>query len=45
MFLLQVIQLWFQDFSVEDTQLCTSDFITLRDSLGIIGKISKGGDR
>ncbi|XP_010795702.1 tolloid-like protein 2 [Notothenia coriiceps] len=34
----KVIQLWFEEFAVEDTELCTSDFITLRDSLGIIGK-------
>ncbi|XP_029285789.1 tolloid-like protein 2 [Cottoperca gobio] len=34
----KVIQLWFEEFSLEETQLCTSDFITLRDSLGIIGK-------
>ncbi|KAK1885602.1 Ovochymase-2 [Dissostichus eleginoides] len=34
----KVIQLWFEEFALEDTELCTSDFITLRDSLGIIGK-------
>lgn len=37
-FLLQVIHLWFEDFDLEDTQLCMRDFITLQDSLGIIGK-------
>lgn len=37
MFLLQVIHLWFEEFALEATQLCTSDFITLRDSLGTIG--------
>lgn len=37
-FLLQVIHLWFEDFDLEETQLCTRDFITLQDSLGIIGK-------
>lgn len=36
-FLLQVIHLWFEEFALEDTQLCMSDFITLRDSLGTIG--------
>lgn len=34
----KVIHLWFEEFALEDTQLCTGDFITLRDSLGIIGK-------
>uniref|UniRef100_A0A8C5G6K9 Ovochymase-2-like n=1 Tax=Gouania willdenowi TaxID=441366 RepID=A0A8C5G6K9_GOUWI len=34
----KVIQLWFEEFALEDTQLCTADFITLRDNLGIIGK-------
>lgn len=37
-FFLQVVYLWFEDFDLEDTQLCTRDFITLQDSLGIIGK-------
>lgn len=37
-FLLQVIHLWFEDFALEDSQACTRDFITLQDSLGIIGK-------
>lgn len=36
-FLLQVIHLWFEEFALEDTQLCTGDFITLQDSLGTIG--------
>ncbi|KAF7655501.1 hypothetical protein LDENG_00055110 [Lucifuga dentata] len=34
----KVIHLWFEEFAVEENQLCTLDFITLRDSLGIIGK-------
>ncbi|XP_059189819.1 ovochymase-2 [Centropristis striata] len=34
----KVIQLWFEEFALEENQLCTSDFITLRDSLGTIGK-------
>lgn len=37
-FVLQVIHLWFEEFALEDTQLCTADFITLQDSVGIIGK-------
>ncbi|KAF7223607.1 tolloid-like protein 2 [Nothobranchius furzeri] len=34
----KVIHLWFEEFALEDTQLCTADFITLRDTLGTIGK-------
>ncbi|XP_017289814.1 cubilin [Kryptolebias marmoratus] len=34
----KVIHLWFDEFALEDTQLCTADFITLRDTLGTIGK-------
>ncbi|KAK7930543.1 hypothetical protein WMY93_006938 [Mugilogobius chulae] len=34
----KVIHLWFEEFALEDTQLCTGDFVTLRDSLGVIGK-------
>ena len=34
----QVIHLWFEDFSLEDSELCTADFITLRDDLGIMGE-------
>ncbi|XP_030644095.1 ovochymase-2 [Chanos chanos] len=34
----KVIHLWFQDFSLEDSDICAADSITLRDSLGIIGK-------
>ncbi|XP_047430814.1 ovochymase-2 [Mugil cephalus] len=34
----KVIHLWFEEFALEETQLCTADFITLRDSLGVIGK-------
>ncbi|KAE8300288.1 Bone morphogenetic protein 1-like protein [Larimichthys crocea] len=33
-----VIHLWFEEFALEDTQLCTGDFVTLRDALGTIGK-------
>lgn len=36
--LLQVIHLWFEDFALEGSQLCMRDFVTLQDSLGIIGK-------
>ncbi|XP_034543236.1 ovochymase-2 [Notolabrus celidotus] len=34
----KVIHLWFEEFAVEETQLCTADLLTLRDSLGTIGK-------
>ncbi|KAJ0033684.1 hypothetical protein NQD34_000791, partial [Periophthalmus magnuspinnatus] len=34
----KVIHLWFEEFALEETQLCTGDFVTLRDSLGVIGK-------
>ncbi|XP_068177209.1 ovochymase-2 [Antennarius striatus] len=34
----KVIHLWFEDFALEDTKLCTGDAVTLQDSLGIIGK-------
>ncbi|XP_061536464.1 ovochymase-2 [Phycodurus eques] len=34
----KVIALRFEEFALEDTNLCTADFITLRDSLGVIGK-------
>ncbi|KAM7394398.1 hypothetical protein PAMP_021203 [Pampus punctatissimus] len=34
----KVIHLWFEEFALEDTKLCTADAITLQDSLGIIGK-------
>uniref|UniRef100_A0A3Q1C976 Ovochymase 2 n=1 Tax=Amphiprion ocellaris TaxID=80972 RepID=A0A3Q1C976_AMPOC len=34
----KVIHLWFEEFALEDTQQCTGDLVTLRDSLGIIGK-------
>ncbi|KAM4595755.1 ovochymase-2 [Fundulus diaphanus] len=37
-FLLQVIHLWFEEFALEESQLCTADLITLRDTLGTIGK-------
>ncbi|XP_029008026.1 ovochymase-2 [Betta splendens] len=34
----KVIHLWFEEFALEETQLCGADFVTLRDSLGNIGK-------
>ncbi|XP_071359853.1 ovochymase-2 [Trachinotus anak] len=34
----KVIHLWFEEFALEDTKLCTADFITVQDSLGTIGK-------
>ncbi|XP_056442205.1 ovochymase-2 [Gadus chalcogrammus] len=34
----KVIQLWFEEFALEDSDMCVSDFVTLRDSLGIMGK-------
>ncbi|KAI4884471.1 hypothetical protein NFI96_001277, partial [Prochilodus magdalenae] len=33
-----VIHLWFQDFSLEESDTCSGDSVTLRDSMGIIGK-------
>lgn len=38
MSLSQVIHLWFEEFALEDSQICSADSVTLRDSLGIIGK-------
>ncbi len=37
-FFLQVIHLWFEDFSIQDSNTCEADFITLKDELGIIGE-------
>ncbi|XP_007562022.2 ovochymase-2 [Poecilia formosa] len=34
----KVIHLWFEEFALEKTQLCTADLVTLRDALGTIGK-------
>ncbi|KAK5608458.1 hypothetical protein CRENBAI_025007, partial [Crenichthys baileyi] len=34
----KVIHLWFVEFALEENQLCTADFVTLRDTLGTIGK-------
>ncbi|XP_062851362.1 cubilin [Trichomycterus rosablanca] len=34
----KVINLWFHDFSLEDSNTCSSDSLTLRDESGIIGK-------
>uniref|UniRef100_A0A665XBY8 Cubilin-like n=1 Tax=Echeneis naucrates TaxID=173247 RepID=A0A665XBY8_ECHNA len=33
----KVIHLWFEEFALEDTKLCSADFITVQDSLGTIG--------
>ncbi|KAM3623175.1 uncharacterized protein V6R79_007971 [Siganus canaliculatus] len=33
----KVIHLWFEEFALEDKQLCTGDSVTLRDPMGIIG--------
>ncbi|XP_061582482.1 ovochymase-2 [Cololabis saira] len=34
----KVIHLWFEDFALEETKLCTADFVSLRDTTGHIGK-------
>ncbi|CAM4474958.1 unnamed protein product [Leuciscus chuanchicus] len=34
----KVIHLWFEDFSIEDSNTCEADFVTLKDGLGTIGK-------
>ncbi|KAK2852327.1 hypothetical protein Q7C36_007528 [Tachysurus vachellii] len=34
----KVIALWFQDFSLEESDTCSTDAVTLQDELGIIGK-------
>lgn len=34
----QVIFLWLKDFSLEDSDSCSSDALTLQDELGIIGE-------
>lgn len=34
----KVVHLWFEDFSIGTDQPCSRDFITLQDSLGIIGR-------
>ncbi|CAL8331735.1 unnamed protein product [Lota lota] len=34
----KVIQLWFQEFALEESHMCMADFVTLRDSLGTMGK-------
>lgn len=39
-FFLQVIHLWFEDFSIEDSNTCEADFVTLKDELGTIGESS-----
>ncbi|KAJ8000711.1 hypothetical protein DPEC_G00183190 [Dallia pectoralis] len=35
----KVIHLWFEDFSLEPTDQCTADFLTLQDNLGVIGRL------
>ncbi len=37
-FFFQAIHLWFEDFSIQDSNTCEADFITLKDELGIIGE-------
>ncbi|XP_064870172.1 procollagen C-endopeptidase enhancer 1-like, partial [Oncorhynchus nerka] len=37
--LLQVIHLWFEHFSLEATDLCTADYFTIQDNLGVIGRL------
>lgn len=39
MFPWQVTRLWFEDFSMGTNLFCSRDFVTLQDSLGIIGKL------
>uniref|UniRef100_A0A3P8X1I7 Zgc:154142 n=1 Tax=Cynoglossus semilaevis TaxID=244447 RepID=A0A3P8X1I7_CYNSE len=34
----KVVHLWFEEFALEEATLCTADFVTLRDSLGVIGR-------
>ncbi|XP_063074737.1 ovochymase-2 [Engraulis encrasicolus] len=34
----KVIHLWFEEFSLQETDTCWADFVTLKDDLGIIGK-------
>ncbi|KAJ8281431.1 hypothetical protein GJAV_G00067600 [Gymnothorax javanicus] len=34
----KVIHLWFEEFTLEETDLCSSDFLTVQDNLGTIGK-------
>ncbi|XP_056135753.1 ovochymase [Lampris incognitus] len=34
----KVIHLWFENLALEDDKLCTADFVTLRDTLGTLGK-------
>ncbi|XP_038837825.1 ovochymase-2-like [Salvelinus namaycush] len=34
-----VIHLWFEDFSLEATDLCTADYFTIQDNLGVIGRL------
>lgn len=37
-YMLQVIHLWFEDFSLGTDLFCTKDMVTLQDSLALIGK-------
>ncbi|XP_069086366.1 ovochymase-2-like [Pleurodeles waltl] len=34
----QVIHLWFEEFSLEDTLLCSGDHVAIRDNLAMLGK-------
>uniref|UniRef100_A0A8C7IFX9 Uncharacterized protein n=1 Tax=Oncorhynchus kisutch TaxID=8019 RepID=A0A8C7IFX9_ONCKI len=34
-----VIHLWFEHFSLEATDLCTADYFTIQDNLGVIGRL------
>lgn len=34
----QVIHLWFEDFALEDSILCQSDSVSVKDDLGMIGE-------
>ncbi|MGH0172520.1 UNVERIFIED_CONTAM: hypothetical protein FKN15_063675 [Acipenser sinensis] len=38
-----VIQFWFEEFSLEDTSLCTGDSVTVRDNLGLLEIQGCGG--
>ncbi|KAL1023769.1 hypothetical protein UPYG_G00045870 [Umbra pygmaea] len=33
-----VIHLWFEEFSLEAKDLCTADYVTIQDNLGVIGR-------
>lgn len=44
-FSFQVIHLWFEDFSIEDSNTCEADVVTLKDELGTIGESCAEGGR